>query len=44
LKLKTRFVSDQRAGGGDGGGDADADSGVREGAVVRVDMVAVVRR
>jgi hypothetical protein len=44
LKLKTRFVSDQRAGGGDGGGDADAGEGAREGAVVRADMVAVVKR
>lgn len=43
LRLKMRFVRDQRAGrGDDGGGGADADEGEREGAVVRCEMFAVV--
>jgi hypothetical protein len=37
LKLKMRFVSDQRAGSGDGGvGGANADRGERGGAVIDV--------
>jgi hypothetical protein len=45
LRLKMRFVSDQRAGNGDGGGGgADAVEGVRERAVVTFGMVAVVVR
>jgi hypothetical protein len=41
--LKMRFVSDQRAGSGDGGDGADETEGVRGGAVVvSLDMFAVV--
>jgi hypothetical protein len=40
-----RFVSDQRAGNGDGGGGgADAVEGVRGSAVVRVGIACVVVR
>jgi hypothetical protein len=39
LKLKMRFVSDQRAGRGDGGGGAG--EGERAGAVVRAGMMGV---
>jgi hypothetical protein len=44
LKLKTRFVSDQRAGSGDAAGGTDAEEDGREGAVVRAEIVAVVVR
>lgn len=40
MKLKMRFVSDQRAGRGDGGGGAG--EGERAGAVVRAGMMGVV--
>lgn len=44
LKLKMRFVRDQRWGrGDDGGGGADADEGEREGAVVSAGIFAVER-
>ena len=43
MKLKMRFVSDQRAGSGGGGGGAIGAAVERGGAVMVLDMCVVVR-